>query len=109
MNRDELLELVVHYGNSMEHDILSNIQVEDQNSSSDSDSQSSKQKDSNMGEDEEKLPIKISKQEKKDRASFLQLLKQGSKFDTPSKIYQSRKISWSKSKTRRVFDHYKTY
>ena len=27
MNRDELLELVVHYGNSMEHDSLSNIQI----------------------------------------------------------------------------------
>ena len=25
MNRDELLELVVNYGNLMEHDILSNI------------------------------------------------------------------------------------
>ena len=39
-------------------------------------------------EEEEKLPIKISKQEEKDRASFLQWLKQGSKFDTPSKIHQ---------------------
>ena len=38
MNKDKLLELVVHYGNSMEHEILSNIQIEDQNSSSDSDS-----------------------------------------------------------------------
>ena len=45
MNRDELFELVVHYQNSMEHDILSNIQIENQNSSSDSDSQSSKEKD----------------------------------------------------------------
>ena len=45
INRDELLELVVHYGNSMEHDILSNIQIEDQNRNSDSDSQSSKEKD----------------------------------------------------------------
>ena len=44
MNSDELLELVVHYENSMEHDILSNIQIEDQNSSSDSDSKSSKEK-----------------------------------------------------------------
>ena len=60
MNRDELLELVVHYGNSTEHDILSNIQIENQNSSSDSDSQSSKEKDSDMDVDEEeKLPIKI--------------------------------------------------
>ena len=110
MNRDELLELVVHYRNSMEHDILSNIQIDYQNSSSDSDSQSSTEKDSDMVVDEEeKLTIKISKQEEKDRTSFLQLLKQGSKFDTPSKIYQSRKMSWSKSKTRRVFDHYKTY
>ena len=110
MNRDELLELVVHYGNSMEHDILSNIQIEDQNSRSDNYSQSSKEKDSDMDVDvEEKLPIKISKQEEKNKASFLQLLKQGSKFDTPSKINQSRKIYWSKSKTRRVFDHYKTY
>ena len=50
-------------------------------------------------DEEEKLPIKISKQEEKDRASFLQLLKLRSKFDTPSKIYQSRKISWLKSKT----------
>ena len=38
MNRDELFELVVHNGNSMEHSILSNIQIEDQISSSDSDS-----------------------------------------------------------------------
>ena len=69
MNRDELLELVVHNGNSMEHDILSNIQIEDQNSSSDSDSQSRKEKDSDMDVDqeEEKLPIKTSKQEEKDR------------------------------------------
>ena len=110
MNRDELLELVVHYENSMEHDILSNIQIEDQNSSSESDSLSSKEKDSDMDVDKKEKPsIKISKQEEKDRASFLPLLKQGSKFDTPSKIYQSRKISWSKIKTRRFFDHYKTY
>ena len=60
MNRDELLELVVHDGISMEHDILSKIWIEDQNSSSDSDSQSSKEKDSDMDVDEEeKLPIKI--------------------------------------------------
>ena len=60
INRDELLELVVHYGNSMEHDILSNIQIDDQNSCSDSDSQSSKEKDSDMDVDEEeKLSIKI--------------------------------------------------
>ena len=44
MNRDELLELVVHYRNSMEHDILSSIQIKEKNSSSDSDSQSSKEK-----------------------------------------------------------------
>ena len=95
MNRDEFLELVVYYGNSIEHDILSNIQIEDQNSSSDSYSQSSKEKDSDINVDEEvKLPIKISKQEEKDSACFLQLLKQGSRFDTPSKIYQSGKISW---------------
>ena len=100
MNRNELLELVVHYGNSMEHDILSNIQIEDQNSSSDNDSQSSKEKDSDMDVDEEeKFPNKISKHGEKDRASFLQLLQLESKFDTQSKISQSRKISWSKSKT----------
>ena len=44
MNRDEHFELVVYNGNSMGHDILSNIQIEDQNSSSDSDSKSSKEK-----------------------------------------------------------------
>ena len=60
-------------------------------------------------DEKEKLPIKISKQEEKDKVSFLQLLKQGSKFDTLSKIYQPRKISWLKIKTRRIFDHYKTY
>ena len=50
-----------------------------------------------MDEDEEQnLQIIISKQEENNRASFLQLLKQGSKFYTPSKIYQS------KNKTRRV-------
>ena len=60
------------YRNSMEHDILSNILIEEQNRSSDSDSQSSKEKDSDMDVDEEeKLPIKISKQEEKDRANFL--------------------------------------
>ena len=42
MNRDEFLELVVHYGNSIEHDIFSNIQIKHQNSSSDNDWQSSK-------------------------------------------------------------------
>ena len=42
MNRDEHFELVVHNGNSMGHDILSNIQIEDQNISLDSDSKSVK-------------------------------------------------------------------
>ena len=51
---------------------------------------------------EQNLQIIISKQEENNRASFLQLLKQGSKFYTPSKIYQSKKISQSKNKTRRV-------
>ena len=42
-----------------------------------------------MDEDEEQnLQIIISKQEENIKASFLQLLKQGSKFYTLSKIYQ---------------------
>ena len=48
MNSDELLELVVHYWNSMEHDNLSNILIEYKNSSSDSDSQSNKEYYSDM-------------------------------------------------------------
>ena len=52
---------------------------------------------------------KISKQEKKDRQIFVQMLYQSSKYSNSSQMYKSRKLSWSERKIRYILNHYKLY
>ena len=109
-NRKMLLETIVHYGDTISHEIVMNIDDLDSSESSNWSDSSSNSSRSDMDVDEEvKKPAKLSKQEENNRLKFLELYHQSSKYPNPSKMYQSRKLTWSERKISDNYYHYKAY
>ena len=86
-NRKMLLEIIVHYGDTISHEIVMNIDDLDSSESSNWSDSLSNSSRSDMDVDEEvKKPAKLSKQEENNRLKFLELYHQSSKYPNPSKI-----------------------
>ena len=107
-----MIEEVVSFGDDSEFCIHSKLanELHGINSGEDSEYDQESSSNSDMDVDQDTQQIEgISKHEEKNRLTFIELFNQSSKYKNHFQMYNSRKLSWSESKTNYILKHYQLY